>query len=138
MLCVCVLRGRGRGRGSTACRPGQVAFYLAVDVTDDIFQVGARNVQEGSWEKTFCWKTGLQLGFEVGGPDALASGKSMAGILHEERSASLKKSMFDLINIGLYPGQTRSVLPPVPTQPSTFSDAATPRRLTPSDPFAAA
>jgi len=106
----------------------EVAFYLAVDVTDDIFQVGARNVQVGSWEKTFCWKTGLQLGFEVGGPDALASGKSMAGILHEERSASLKKSMFDLINIGLYPGQTSCLTSVNMSQPADYKpDSATTR-----------
>merc|ERR1740139_1098198 len=52
----------------------------------------------------------------------------MAGILHEERSASLKKSMFDLINIGLYPGQTSCLTSVNMSQPADYKpDRATTR-----------
>ena len=42
-------------------------FYVAADVTDDTFKVGERTRQNA--DLRYCYKTGLQLGFEVGGPD---------------------------------------------------------------------
>ena len=41
--------------------------YVAAVVTDDTFKVGERTRQNA--DLRYCYKTGLQLGFEVGGPD---------------------------------------------------------------------
>ena len=77
-------------------------LYLALDVIDDTFTVGEKG---GNLGRTFCWKTGLQLGFEVGGP-----GSHHPGALQAERSADLDISRLDLINIGFFPGQARHLL----------------------------
>ena len=72
-------------------------LYLALDVTDDSFTVGEPSPRR----HTYCWKTGLQIGFEVGGPAA-----STPGALQAERSTSLEVSRLDRINLGFFPGQT--------------------------------
>jgi hypothetical protein len=54
----------------------------------------------------------LQVAFEVGGPQARDFGKSMAGVLQAERSDRLDISRFDLMNLGLFPGQTSCLTTP--------------------------
>eukprot|EP00966_Prymnesium_polylepis_P109426 2532846-Prymnesium_polylepis.2 len=71
-------------------------LYLAIDVTDDVFQAGART----HGYKRYCWKTGLQLGFEVGGPTS-----DEEGMLQALRSTNPDVSMLNLLNVGLFPGQ---------------------------------
>ena len=61
------------------------AFLMAVEVTDDVFTVA-----------TTCYANGLQLAFEVGGPNTAAP-----GMLQALRSDKLELSMLDLINAGL-------------------------------------
>jgi len=73
-------------------QPGDDDYlYLAAEVRDDTFQVS------GS-----CYGNGLQVAFEVAGPDKGVH----AGELQAERSADLGVSRLQLINAGLKVGQT--------------------------------
>jgi len=73
-------------------------LYLAVEVTDDMMDVGSLDAA--------CYKQGLQLGFEVGGAASLdASGASLAGELQAKRSKDVKVSRLDLLNFGLAKGE---------------------------------
>ncbi|KAL1528381.1 hypothetical protein AB1Y20_009732 [Prymnesium parvum] len=94
-------------------------FYLAIEEVDDVFTVG----EPGSHWNTYCWKTGLQLGFEVGGPNAQENGVSMTGVLQARRSSDLGISRLDLINLGLEPGHTSCATTPNMSQPSSSTGA---------------
>ena len=66
-------------------------FYLAAEVTDDVLQTSDQ-----------CFKNGMQVAFEVGGPGK-GEGK---GMLQAERSADLAESRLELINLSLGGGQS--------------------------------
>lgn len=66
-------------------------LYLAATVTDDQLQTSDT-----------CYKNGLQVAFEVGGPGR----GEMTGILQAEHSADLAISRLQLMNVGLKAGQS--------------------------------
>ena len=92
-------------------------FYIGADVTDDVFAVGSYDAR---LPHTSCYKTGMQLGFEVEGPHRGID----AGMLRAERSADLDVSRFILLNLGLYPGTTSCLSTPntsaVPDRPDAL------------------
>jgi hypothetical protein len=84
-------------------------LYIALEVIDDTFNVGVR---DQTHLRTYCWQTGLQLGFEVGGPSAPTGSAGGPGILQARRSDSLDISRLTLMNVGFHPGQTSCLTRP--------------------------
>lgn len=66
-------------------------LYLAAKVTDDVLQTSG-----------VCYENGLQVAFEVGGPDR----GGMQGVLQAERSTDLGTSRLELVNFALGAEQT--------------------------------
>jgi len=81
-------------------------LYLALDVSDDKVLVGTVEEQQSSGGSDGCWsfKSGLQLGFEVGGPSA-----TVPQLVQAVRSDNLEISRLVNLGLGLRPGQQSCV-----------------------------